>query len=148
MQPVLASREVPSGRHGSAARLRYNAMVARSGPAPNRRRFVSLGAATLFGGASVLVSACDGSEPPAGPEPPADRVGTISLNHGHVAVVTAAQLDAGGALKLEIQGSSIHGHALELSADEVARIRRGEIVSVLSAAGWEDKHDHRVTFNA
>jgi hypothetical protein len=96
----------------------------------------------------VLVSACDGSGQPAGPEPPADLVGTISLNHGHNAVITAAQLAAGGALKLEIQGASIHGHALELSADEVTRIRRGEVVSLLSAAGWEDKHDHRVTFNA
>lgn len=96
----------------------------------------------------MLVSGCDGGKQPVGPEPPADRVGTISLNHGHTAVITVAQLVAGGALKLEIQGSSIHGHALELSADEVGRIRRGEIVSVLSAAGWEDKHDHRVTFNA
>jgi hypothetical protein len=120
----------------------------RSRSALDRRRFVSLGTATLLGGASVLVSACGGTEQPAGPEPPADRVGTISLNHGHVAVITAAELNAGGALKLEIQGSSIHGHALELSMDDVVRIRRGEVVSVLSAAGWEDKHDHRVTFNA
>jgi hypothetical protein len=113
----------------------------------DRRLFVSLGAATVLGGASVLVSSCGGNDQPAGPEPPADRVGTISLNHGHMAVITSAELNAGRALKLEIQGSSIHGHALELSADEVARIRRGEVVSVLSAAGWEDKHDHRVTFN-
>ena len=75
-------------------------------------------------------------------------MGTISLNHGHEAIVTAARLTAGVGFTLEIQGSSGHGHALELSADEVARIRRGEVVSVLSAPGWEDKHDHRVTFNA
>jgi hypothetical protein len=110
----------------------------------DRRLFVSLG---VLGGVSVLVSSCGGDDQPSGPDPPGDEVGTISLNHGHQAVVTAAQLNAGAALKLEIQGSSIHGHPLELSADEVARIRRGEVVSVLSAAGWEDKHDHRVTFN-
>ena len=114
--------------------------------ARDRRRFLTDGAAALAG-ASVLVSACD-SEPPTTPAPPAGRVGTISLNHGHRAEVTAAQLTASGAVTLEIQGDSVHGHTLELSADEVVRIRRGEVVSVLSAPGWEDKHDHRVTFNA
>jgi hypothetical protein len=62
-------------------------------------------------------------------------------------VITAAQLMAGGALQLEIQGESIHGHTLDLTADEVARIRRNEAVTVLSAPGWEDKHAHWVTFN-
>ncbi len=74
-------------------------------------------------------------------------MGTISLNHGHEAVVTAVQLAAGGGLRLEIQGASAHGHALDLTADDVVRIRRGETVSLLSAPGWEDKHDHRVVFN-
>jgi hypothetical protein len=68
------------------------------------------------------------------------------VNHGHRAVVTAAQVAAGGAVRIEIQGESMHGHALDLSADDLARIRRGEVVTVLSAPGWEDKHDHRVTF--
>ena len=54
---------------------------------------------------------------------------------------------AGGALQLEIMGESIHGHTLDLTADEVARIGRNQAVTALSAAGWEDKHAHWVTFN-
>jgi hypothetical protein len=74
-------------------------------------------------------------------------VGFISLNHGHEAIVTVARLASGVGFTLEIQGSSAHGHAVELTADDVVRIRRGEVVAILSAAGWEDKHDHWVTFN-
>jgi hypothetical protein len=104
-------------------------------------------AAALLGGATLLVSAC-ASEAPTTPETPEDEVGAIALTHGHRAVVTAAQLAAGGALRIEIKGESIHGHALDLLPDDLARIRRGEAVTVLSAPGWEDKHDHRVTFNS
>jgi hypothetical protein len=120
-----------------------------SRPGSDRRRFLTEAAAVVVGSGSVLVSACVGA-PPTTPEPPPpqDRVGTISLNHGHEAILTAARLGAGAAFTLEIQGSSAHGHAVELTAEDVARIQRGEVVSVLSAAGWEDKHDHRVTFNA
>jgi hypothetical protein len=112
----------------------------------DRRYFLTGTAAALLGGASVIVSAC-GSTPPTGPPPPDDRAGTISLNHGHEAIVTVARLAAGAGFTLEIQGSSAHGHAVELSAADLARIRRGEVVRILSTAGWEDKHDHWVTFN-
>lgn len=112
-----------------------------------RRYFLTRSAAALLGVTSVLVSACD-STAPTTPEAPADVEGLIALNHGHVAIVTNARLAAGVAITLEIQGASNHGHALELSSDDITRIRRGEVVSVLSAPGWEDKHDHRVTFNA
>jgi hypothetical protein len=112
----------------------------------DRRRFLALSAAALVGGTGLAASAC-GSPTPAGPAGPEGESGSISLNHGHAATLTAAQLQAGTALVLEIQGASIHGHTVELTADDVARIRRGETVSLLSSAGWEDKHDHRVVFN-
>jgi hypothetical protein len=132
-------------RHDVVVSVGYDSnMVPRSARA--RRRFLAESGAFLAG-TSVLVSACSSGEPTS-PTPAEDRLGTIALNHGHVAVITAAQLAAGGPLRLEIQGASPHGHAVELSADAVARIRRSEVVSVLSSAGWEDKHDHRVTFNA
>jgi hypothetical protein len=100
----------------------------------DRRHFLTDAAATFVGVASVLVSACD-SPAPTTPAPPEDRAGAISLNHGHVAIVTAAMLSDGAGLTLEIQGSSIHSHALELRADDLARIQRGELVSVLSSPG-------------
>jgi hypothetical protein len=119
-------------------------------PSPDRRRLLVSSAIALLGGPTVFISACDsGSTAPTPPTPPPDRLGSISLNHGHLAIITAAQVLAGGALQLEIQGeSTTHGHALDLTADEVTRIRRNEAVTVLSAAGWEDKHAHWVTFNA
>jgi hypothetical protein len=128
-------------RHKFVAPIRYDRTVAST---RDRRRF--LAEVTLVG-TSVVLSAC-GSDAPTVPAAPEGRVGTISLNHGHRAVITAAALQAGGALTLEIQGESIHGHALELTGDEVARIRRNEAVTVPSAPGWEDKHIHFVTFNA
>jgi hypothetical protein len=112
-----------------------------------RRVFLTEAAAAVLGVTSVVVSSCSTPAPTA-PAAPEDREGAIDLNHGHVARVTAERLAAVLGFTLEIQGASIHGHALELTADDVARIRGGERVTVLSAAGWEDKHDHRVTFNA
>jgi hypothetical protein len=78
---------------------------------------------------------------------PADAVGSISLNHGHEAVVTAGQLLAGGALRLDITGRSTHAHSLDLTADDVLRIRSGERVSRHASDGFDDKHDHLLTFN-
>jgi hypothetical protein len=119
-----------------------------SASSPDRRRLLVASAFALLGGPSVFISACDsGSMAPTPSTPPPNREGSISLNHGHRAVITAAQIMAGGALQLEIMGESIHGHTLDLTADEVARIGRNQAVTVFSAAGWEDKHAHWVTFN-
>jgi len=116
------------------------------GSTRDRRRFLAQGTLALVG-TGIVVSAC-GSDVPTVPAAPEGEVGTISLNHGHRAVITAAQLMTAGAMQLEIQGeSTTHGHALDLTADEVARIRRGEVVTAPSAPGWEDKHIHFVTFN-
>ncbi len=76
-----------------------------------------------------------------------DKEGSVASNHGHRAIITAAQLQAGGALLLEIQGQSTQGHTLTLTAERVSRIRAGERVSQFSSDGFDDKHDHVVTFN-
>jgi len=76
-----------------------------------------------------------------------DEIGSISLNHGHRAVITAAQLSAADSLLLDITGQSTHSHTVSLTADEVRRIWAGEQVSQHSSDGFDDKHDHVVTFN-
>jgi outer membrane biosynthesis protein TonB len=79
------------------------------------------------------------------PTPVADRNGSISSNHGHVARITGAQLTAGGALSLDITGSATHSHTVEVSAAEVMAIARGQQVSKTSST--DASHSHVVTFN-
>jgi hypothetical protein len=79
-----------------------------------------------------------------------DRTGgdltvAIATNHGHSAVITSAQISAGSAVVLEIQGSSNHPHTVALSGAEVQQIGNGQRVSVYSAE--DDSHSHFVTFN-
>lgn len=79
------------------------------------------------------------------PTPVADKNGSISSNHGHVARVTGAQLTAGGSLSLDITGSAGHPHTVELSAAEVMAIAGNERVSKTSST--DASHSHVVTFN-
>lgn len=117
----------------------------------NRREFTVEAAMALLGGALITVSACGGGSP-SSPSPgggatpgPGDEVGQVSANHGHSAIVTAAQLSAGGALRLSIRGSANHPHTVDLAADEVAGIANGQRVAKTSSN--DDGHTHVVTFN-
>lgn len=126
----------------------------------NRRDFTTAGLMALFGGMVITVAACGGDGASASPTAPsgvptmlsgADRVGTISANHRHTAVLTAARLAAARAVTLDIRGSSNHPHTVELSAAEVAQARDGQRVaktsSTDSGSGFGN-HSHLVTFNA
>jgi hypothetical protein len=105
----------------------------------------------MLGGAAITISVCGGgggsSSPtnPSSPAGPGDEVGTISANHGHTAVITAAQLSAGNGFSLGIRGSSAHPHTVELSGTEVVQIRDGQRVAKVSSS--DDGHTHTVTFN-
>jgi outer membrane biosynthesis protein TonB len=79
------------------------------------------------------------------PTPMADKLGAISANHGHVARITGAQLTAGGALSLDIQGAASHTHTVTLSAAEVMDIAQNHKVSKVSTT--DSFHNHTVTFN-
>jgi hypothetical protein len=72
-------------------------------------------------------------------------VGTISGNHGHTAVVKKAQIDAGGAVTLDIQGSSGHSHTVSLTADDMAELKKagGMVTKDSSSASG---HNHSVMF--
>jgi hypothetical protein len=134
-----------------------------------RREFNAASVSALFVGMTVWVSGCSGggsspAAPTAAPTPtsaPApsgtgDKSGTISANHGHVATVTGAQLQASGAVALNIRGTADHDHAVQLSADQVRQVSAGTRVaqtSTESAAtpdGYGSStpgHSHSVTFN-
>jgi hypothetical protein len=74
-----------------------------------------------------------------------DVTGVVSANHGHVAVVTQAQMTAGGAVTLNIQGQATHNHTVQLSQAEIAQIAARQRVSKDSST--EEFHQHTVTFN-
>ena len=126
----------------------------------DRRRFTLASAMAVLGGVVITVTetACGGSSyspstptsmptpnPTPTPSSGGDKVGQVSSNHGHSAVITGAQLTAGGALSLNIQGSSDHPHTVVLSASEVASIAASQRVSKESST--DAAHSHTVTFN-
>jgi hypothetical protein len=123
----------------------------------DRRQFTLASAMAILSGVAITItSACGGGSsssptspstptPTPTPAPSGDKVGTISDNHGHSAVITGAQLTAGGALLLDIQGSSSHTHTVQLSAAEITSIAGSQRVSKSSSTS--QGHDHTVTFN-
>jgi hypothetical protein len=100
----------------------------------------------LLGGAAITISGCGtGSTSPTAITPPVtDKTGTIASNHGHSAVITAAQQSAGGAVDLDLRGTSGHTHMVSLTADDVANVRKGATLSKESSG---NSHTHTVTFN-
>ena len=119
----------------------------------DRREFTLAAALAALSGVAITISGCGGSgggSPSAPTSPPTssgsgDKTGVIGANHGHVAVITAAQLSAGGGVILNIRGTSDHPHTVELSAAEIGSIAANQRVSKESST--DDGHSHSVTFN-
>ena len=114
---------------------------------PTRREFTAEATLALLAGVSVTVAACGGSggSPTAPTANEGDETGSVSANHGHVAIVRAAQLQAGAAVVITLSTGDGHTHSLALTADEVAQIAAGARVSKESSS--DDGHTHIVTFN-
>ncbi len=123
----------------------------------DRREFAKEASLAFLSGVTVTVSACGGgggsysgsgpttstTPPPAGSED-----GQISANHGHQAIITAAQLMAGGALQLDIAGTAGHSHIASLPAQAVQDIRDAKPVQTMTTiTSAPDPHSHTVTFN-
>lgn len=136
---------------------------------PSRREFTAASISALFVGMGVTLTGCGGGSggdygtapssaaapaAAATPTSSADKSGSISGNHGHVAVIAAATLQSGGAVTVEIQGTSDHSHGLELTADQVGQIASGTRITkttppaqTVGEYGSYGQHDHTVTFN-
>ena len=111
----------------------------------DRRKFTAGAAMALLGGAAITISGCGaGSSPTAITPPLTDKTGTVATNHNHAAVITAAQMQAGGALDLDIRGTSGHTHMVALTAEDVANVRKGATLTKESSG---NSHTHAVTFN-
>ena len=124
----------------------------------DRRQFTVASAMAMLSGVAITITetACGGSSyspssptpmptPNPTPAPSGDKVGQVSSNHGHSAVITGAQLTAGGTLSLDIRGSADHPHTVTLTAAEVTSIAANQRVSKESSS--DAAHSHTVTFN-
>jgi hypothetical protein len=121
-----------------------------------RREFTVASALAALSGVAITIGGCAGgsssggspttpSTPPPAPDPGGDVTGTVSANHGHAAVISAARLSDPQMVELDITGSADHPHTVELTADEIQQIADGETVS--KASSVEQGHGHTVTFN-
>jgi hypothetical protein len=116
----------------------------------DRREFALRSIMAMLSGVAITISGCGGGggSSPTQPNPQpssGDKTGTISADHGHRAVILAAQLSAGGAVTLDLRGSADHPHTLQLTAAEVASIAAGQRVG--KASSEDAFHTHTVTFN-
>jgi len=116
----------------------------------DRREFTLRSVMAMLSGVTITISGCGGGGggSPTQPTPQpsgGDKTGNVSANHGHIAVITAAELTAAGALTLAIRGTADHPHTVPLTAAEVASVAAGQRVERASSA--EAFHTHTVTFN-
>ena len=120
-----------------------------------RREFSRQAVVAILSAATITIVDCGGgdSSPTPAPTPPpgggggggGDVAGAISGNHGHTAVVTAAQITAANSVTLDIRGTADHPHSLSLSAAEVGMVGNRQTVAKTSSS--DDGHSHTVTFN-
>ena len=124
--------------------------------AMDRRQFTTLAAAlAALAGVSITIGCGGGGYSPTsgggsgsggtGGTGTGDKVGSISANHGHSAVITAARLSAGGDLSLDIHGQADHPHTVDFGAAELSSVAAGQKVSKESST--DQSHSHTVTFN-
>lgn len=111
---------------------------------PSRRTFLGGTAAALFAGIAIQITGCGTEEESSSDGSVSGAISNVA-NHGHKAVVTKAQLDAGGAVTLDIKGSADHTHSVELTADEMATLKKGG--HVMKSCSTASSHSHSVMFN-
>jgi hypothetical protein len=75
------------------------------------------------------------------PKPWERVVARVGQNHGHVFVVSAADVRAGAEKTYDLTGTAGHAHAVTLTTDDFRRIAAGE---VLRKPSTRDGHLHRL----
>ena len=116
----------------------------------SRREFTLEAALAILAGCVITVSdACSKNSTPAPTPPPTDINGTISSNHNHAALVTGAQISAGAAVTLNIQGTAAHPHTVALAQADLQTLRNRQPVTRESSSDQSNTfglHSHSVTF--
>lgn len=111
----------------------------------SRRAFIVKSLLAIFATATITMTGCDGGGD-LGPSAPAGaREGVVSNNHGHRAIVEAAQLSSNSTVTIDMRFRATHNHELTLTPLELASIsENGHVVKTSSTT---ESHNHTVTFN-
>jgi len=110
-----------------------------------RREFTLESALAILTAATITISCGNDNNSSTTPTRATDKNGTVSENHGHVAVITGAQLTSPTTISLNIQGQATHNHTVDLTANEVSSIAANVRVAKISST--DQFHSHTVTFN-
>jgi len=111
-----------------------------------RKDFLRL---ALFGGAS-LAAACGGSsdgamQGPSGNCSANGTVATIGGNHGHVLVVSKADVIAGAQKTYDIRGTADHTHQVMLTASDMATLQQNLAAQETSTVALSHSHSIAVS---
>jgi len=68
---------------------------------------------------------------------------TFDFNHGHVLTVLRSDLDSTTAVSYDIQGTADHTHTVTLTVAQLATLKTGASVTVVSTT--TDFHQHIIT---
>jgi hypothetical protein len=120
-------------------------------PLPTRREFTLDAALVVLAGCVVTISDGCGksSTSPTSTAPPTDVAGVISANHNHAGTITAAQITAGSAFTLNIQGTAAHPHTVAITQADLTALKNRQSVSRESSSDFSNtfgNHTHNVTF--
>jgi hypothetical protein len=111
----------------------------------SRRAFTVESVLAILATATITITGCDGGGD-LGPSPPAGaREGVVSNNHGHRAIVEAADLSSTSTITIDLRFRATHNHELTLTPLELASI--SENGRVVKSSSTTEGHSHTVTFN-
>jgi hypothetical protein len=118
-----------------------------------RREFTLEAALAILAGCIITISdACGSSSSATSPSTTtavADINAVIGTNHGHAGVIAAAQITAGNAVALNIQGTAAHSHTVSLTQTDMTALKNRQAVSTTSSTDQSATfglHSHSVTF--
>ena len=115
-----------------------------------RREFTLDTALALLAGCAITISdGCGSSTSPTPVTPPADVTGVISANHSHSAVITGAQITAGSAFTINVQGTAVHSHTVAITQADLTSLNNRRSVARESSTDFSNtygNHSHTVTF--
>lgn len=114
-----------------------------------RREFTLEAALAILAGCVITIAdtSCGSSTSPtpaAAAAPPVDVNGVIAANHGHIAVITGAQITTGSAVSLDIRGTATHTHTVTVSQADLTALKIKQTVT--STSTTDSSHSHAVTF--
>ena len=113
----------------------------------SRREFNRETVMAILAAATITITGCgDDNNDATGPTTTgSNRVGVVSANHGHTAIVTNVQLNGNQTVTIDMRAQATHNHTLTLTVAELTSIAAN--TRVVKDSSTDDGHKHTVTFN-